>query len=750
MIEAVNFYQQPYNLIQGRRAAFLSGGRLVTASIKFLDIKIAELVKEANDSARAKGLEQDFARELSEIRRKYDNPQDVSEAIKNWAEKHGLIQYLWTHLYNDIMPSAIRKLVNGFQGQPPMSQPDAEDMVNDALASYLDLDADNSVIKALMNFDASKGQLMTWLEGGFLNEAKRHSNYLLKQRGKETSMNASIEDDETEFGDLFSDKADEYDIESYVEKAQAYNKPYQQILEKLKNDIKSAPEGAEKLQAQTELRRITDSQNGFKKHLDDLLQLGEILDDVAGQLRDVKKNKQQAIRNLSYPGLNQEERDEYKEEAIQYSEKERELSQNLALGSQKFNEIITEIENLEAVYSEEGTPLVETPEGEVQAPAVVKKPRGNRKLINPEDLALLQQDMEQSREEIMPAFYRSLYFRGDEKRLNPWGLFSNKQLTEHIKTPEEYQALLQRQLEGASPQAKAQDIINRGLLYARDMNALAKAYQPTVEMSGTDLLRRSITSFYNFVTREAEATQDERVIAIIHSKLTEFLTNNDPNQAPMSKFRELFENFDYMARGAAYENARSGMFDDKDWDDLNDEERAQIAQNAYENQYPFGFRPMYVGRWRDKSSEKNKFEPRYPMGPDKDNRYQQIMQRELWRIGRQRAREKRRNDIFPDDVWRSQYSDPRILADKWYEILFDDDESTNFKNQQRTTRKNTGVPSTNVNPANGGDDVLAQVAMQLMVKLAESYDKIGDYRSADNIMSSMQRMAEKYHGSIQS
>jgi len=112
------------------------------------------------------------------------------------------------------------------------------------------------------------------------------------------------------------------------------------------------------------------------------------------------------------------------------------------------------------------------------------------------------------------------------------------------------------------------------------------------------------------------------------------------------------------------------------------------------------------------------------MAPDAEgSKYKEIMNRELWRIGRQRAMQKQKmqKDTLPDarypDEQYNQYRDPSWGVNDWYEISNNPED---FKNKNK--------------PKNGGTDTLAQSdIIDVLIRIANTFDRLGSYRAADQL-----------------
>jgi len=175
-----------------------------------------------------------------------------------------------------------------------------------------------------------------------------------------------------------------------------------------------------------------------------------------------------------------------------------------------------------------------------------------------------------------------------------------KEVEKNINNTADLDALIQGDLSKASIQAIYADIVVRGMLYARDQAAMDKAYDPEVVVSGSEEMRRALNKFYNFVEEEVQGNnailqqkqaeyealspQEQAAIGVsprdfVLHELSKLISDPKASQAgtEVNRFRTLYEYFDHMARASSYEANRSEKFQDKDWDDLTDEERAQIS-----------------------------------------------------------------------------------------------------------------------------------------------------------------------------
>ncbi len=397
------------------------------------------------------------------------------------------------------------------------------------------------------------------------------------------------------------------------------------------------------------------------------------------------------------------------------------------------------------------SPTAGTPEQ-----AIRTKARGNRVLLSPADQALIEGKMQGARDKLRPSMFRALSFPQIKKdlRAKSGNLYNLKEVADNINTPEDYDALVQGDLSKASVQAIYADIVVRGMLYVRDQGAMDKIYDPEVVVSGSEEMRRALNKFYKFVENEVQTneilnakeaeyqslTPEEQAKlalntkttrglspkAFVLAKLSELIVDPNASQAgqEVNRFRTMYEYFDHQARAAAYDAQRNELFPGKDWDELTDEERNTISNNVYTEQYG-GHRPMYVGKYRDKSLEKKKFEPRYPMVPDAEGtKYPSIMNKELWRIGRERAMSKYPDKVqerYPDQTYH-QYRNPAWNTNDWYEISDNEEDFKNRNKQRNETIAESGL-------------------INVLVRIANALDSLGAYSAADNVSQNIKRLS---------
>lgn len=564
---------------------------------------------------------------------------------------------------------------------------------------------------------------------------------------------------------------------------------FQEILEKSKNlPIMSvrdfyrenlASTGKTKAAFKGRMSVIENDETGFKQNLDEMLRIGPELDEVGSALTEIADKKNKLVQIVSQPGLNPDIVQQISNQIKQLTEREEELTRINDAGAQKFQELTTNIQKIDFKFDESGRLIkdVDKPQAGdgVQLPVEIpvepeavgpedtgmfgrkkkeKKvttPRlpAGKELISPDDRAMLMQQMEETRNRLRPAFFRALSFPKTNKGGLPTsGTFGHTLFNQHIDNLDDYDVLTKGQYENASPKAKVADIIARGLLYTRDMAALDNSFVTevtedigngqTVTVGGGSKPSRDVKRFWDFVHKELEAYNDPEVFQQGVATLQTLIKNLQSNKGSgdVANFRELYEKADYFARAAAYEEARGRLFGDKGWDELTDEDRRALAEDVFKSQYGLISRSMYVAK-------PSKQEPRYPLHPDvAGDRYINVIMRELWRLGYNSARNKGDVGRFSEEERATYYganSNPK--ESKWFEIVEDENA---FRNRGKPTLKKQHNPNTTMMPAapvetgdglsDVTDETIAKIMMNTIVRIAESLDKIGEYRTADTIM----------------
>jgi hypothetical protein len=438
-----------------------------------------------------------------------------------------------------------------------------------------------------------------------------------------------------------------------------------------------------------------------------------------------------------------------------------------------------------APMQQEVAPGVEAEPGEmapeqspiVDEPMMRTKAIGNRVILSPADQKIMEDRMRASRDKLRPEIYRSVSFPDKKRDLKQRSnnLFNLKEVSDNITTQDDLDHLIQGDFSKASVQAIYSDIFVRGMLYVRDQAAMDKAYSPEI-ISDSEEMRRALSKFSDFVinevnnnpnlqAKEAEykslPAQEQIQVAsslnnlspvgyVLHS-LKKLVDDDEIKKdgtiktqaGKENKFRTLYEYFDHAARASAYGAYKDEALKDENWekltdeekairieefkkrgfDDLTDEERARISKKVYEDQYGAGHRGMSTGRLRDKSIETKKFEPRYPQKPDTDgSRYQEIMNRELWRIGREKARGNPINAPRYPDEQHHQYRNPAWGTDSWYEIS---DNPEDFKNANKPQK---------------GDTLAQSGVIEFLLRIANEFDNHGFYREAEMTNNDIKRL----------
>lgn len=795
VIEALSVYDAIHEMCSEIRTAS-TNSRILTASTSLLRIKVAKIVESAEGEARSSLLLSNAAEELEHIKAKTPDLNEQKKVISNWLfGPNGHWKFLWESLYKNYLPRLTKALVRGFGNTPPVDEETAQDIATRALGEFMEQKDSASVVSSLAKFDASQGALMTWLEGGIRATTQRMVAQHFALKNSETSMNQKIGDnDDTEMGEMIQDgKAENpFDIVDYSEKADRLITTLAHYIRTLTEQIERSNNPGEKFKLQNLLQHISNPANDVSQKIAQLKKLATNIDYITDELADVKLRKQEFIKSLSGKNPDANTVNMAKTYLAKFENKTNTLQEKESSHIEEFNQIYADLRNM-AQYDEETgatriepqmpnqatapgaeavpggmtpgemTPGIESPIApsapEVSSDPILRtKARGNRVLLSPGDQKIMEDKMQASRDKLRPAMFKAMSFPQGKKDLSARSsnLFGLKEVEKHIDNTNDLDALIQGDLSKASYKAFYADIVVRGMLYVRDQAAMDKAYDPEVVVSGSEEIRNALNKFYNFVKGEVggnNATLEEKEAeyqqlppeeqaqfeaspkAFVLQELSKLIVGSNKNQVAgteANRFRTLYEYFDHMARASAYESNREEKFKDKDWDDLNDEDRSQISQQVYEDQYGAGHRSMYTGRYRENSELKKKFEPRYPMAPDTEGtRYKNIMNQELWRIGRQRALSKlskQSKDAVPDarypDERYHQYRNPAWGVDNWYEISNNPED---FKNKSRP--KNTG-----------GETLANSGVIDILIKIASDLDKMGSYRAADQLTNDIKRL----------
>lgn len=767
VLEAIEHYRQIYALRNEAQQAIRVAGLSVSANM--LQLRLAKLIEAAELTGKQELLLTDLSEKLYDIKRRFPDPAEQKQAIAKLVFEGHYMEFIMEQLYSYI-PKLEKMLASGANGMPPVSKSDAEDIASTAFQNFVQNKDKASIVSSLERFDPSEGSLLNWIQGGLKAATQKLVAERQQLQKQEMSMNQKIGDnDDTEMGDMLASDNGEPDLSTYSERADQLITTMANYARDLQRQIATEDNPGEKFKLETRLQYIQNPQNEVSPKLQTLKQLGDSIEDYDYDVKQAEadiNDLMNALAKAKNPDPNVLEAAKARRQVLlKKLNKAKEIRQNAI---NEFEGIYTDLRDLEKYDVETGKTLVNntptqaplSPEQSAQAPVSTEMPaaatempvapepqvrtkaRGGRSLLSPQDEQLIMDRLEQSRNKLRPAIYEAMaYPKGkhpvtqqvmhDSTGLNLYNLDIVKK---NIGTRQDLEAVVSGNLEHASNDAIFADICVRGLLYARDQQAIEKAFDPEIVQTDAEILRGATAKFQQFVLNEI---QNNPIIAERQAKYDaengspqDGVNGQDPKspQGAMiaklaeylgksSSFRTLYEYFDHMARGAAYQNAKKELFPDVPWENLTPENKQQIAEAVYNDQYTGGYRPMYIAKHKGDGYESNKYEPRYPMQYDPTGeKYRGVMGRELDRIGLLRAKQQ----VYPD------YPDAK---DKWFEISPNE---ADFKNRPKIKQK----------PQMPGEDMIETASViETLVRIANAYDSIGQYIMADRTTEQIRRMA---------
>ena len=131
VLEALAFYSHLRALTNELRTALVASGRIVTATINFLQIKIAQ--SSSDIAEKEKLLSYRMGDELIKIKQQFPDPEERKRVISEWFnKKDGFKDALWMQLdaYGKTLKNYVKKQYN-------VSEPVAEEAVHEALANVM-------------------------------------------------------------------------------------------------------------------------------------------------------------------------------------------------------------------------------------------------------------------------------------------------------------------------------------------------------------------------------------------------------------------------------------------------------------------------------------------------------------------------------------------------------------------------------------------------------------------------------------
>lgn len=726
VLEALAFYSHLRALTNELRTALVASGRIVTATINFLQIKIAQ--SSSDIAEKEKLLSYRMGDELIKIKQQFPDPEERKRVISEWFnKKDGFKDALWMQLdaYGKTLKNYVKKQYN-------VSEPVAEEAVHEALAYVMtgtDKSGETPIIQTLMNYDASQGTLaFDYIKGKLNFSVRPFLDKYFNQQSKETSTNQKIGDnDNTEVGDMIAapENSDEYDIKSYSESADRFINYFEAKINEMiaeNNSPQTSP--AQKELNKSLLTKFKKEDNELRVMVYQLKELAEIIDKCDNGIAQRKTAIQDTLNYFA----NEKNPDKNAFEAARANVLK--WNEGIKKRTDKKNQAIKEFENIKLAlddmrqFDNSGN-LMSNPEMPSQNPAqnvidtpvvkpveieehkLRKTPKPGREVVTPENLNAIKQNQIPPRDRLLPWIYKSV--KG--KFGNPGGFLQIPFIKANIQTPEEYQALLSGDYSGLQAEQTANviytNIITKAILELRDLQVINKKYD-TLEMAQNEapkqwFINRVVSDINNNeVLKNLEQTQ------ICLNKFDEWITKGDDS------FRSIYLKIDSWLRGSAYNEVKNEMFGDKQWSELSDEERKQIAEKVYQEQYETGVRRFYLAN----PAKIVQHGARIPVPSTHEKEYYlDKMGYEVGQIGQGNTN------------WFATESDPERLL---------------FKKKKDQTRrspvKNTDTQEPVVNPqAINGEDTFADV-LDSFVKLANVYDSMGMYERADSIHFKMNKL----------
>lgn len=725
VLDALAFYSNLRALKNELRTALVASGRVVTATINFLQIRIAQ--SSADVAEKEKLLSYRMGDELLKIKQQFPDPEERKKVISEWFNKQGGFKdALWEQLdaYGKTLKHYVKKQYN-------VSENVAEEAVSDAL-SYVMVGQDKSgetpIIQTLMNYDASQGTLaFDYIKGKLNFSVRPFLDKYFNQQSKETSTNQKIGDnDNTEVGDMIAapDSSDAYDIKDYSEISDRLIDAFEtQIDEMIAESNNPDTSSARKELNRSLLAKYQQEDNELRTRVYRSEGLAEII-----QQCDVGiARRKQEIRSLS--DYLAEEKNLDKNALIAAKADVLKWNNGIQKLTDKKNQAIEEFENIKLALDDMrqvdnsgklmpnpevpiqngvDTPAIETvvEPTETEEQKLRKAPKPGREVVTPENLDAIKQNQIPPRDRLLPWIYKSV--KG--KFGNPGGFLQIPFIKTNIQTPEEYQALLSGDYSGLPAEQQANviytNIITKAILELRDLQVINKKYD-TLEMAQGEAPKQW---FINRVVNDInnnEVLKNLGQTQVAQTKFDTWIKKGDDS------FRSIYLKIDSWLRGSAYNEAKSEMFGDKQWHELSDEERAQITEKVYQEQYETGVRRFYLAN--PKQLETHGARIPVPSTHEKEY-YLDKMGYEVGQIG------------DGNTNWFATESDPERLL---------------FKKKTDQTRrspvKNT-VQEPIANPqAINDEDTFADV-LDSFVKLANAYDSIGMHERADSINAEMNKL----------
>lgn len=707
VIEALAFYSKLRSLKNELRTALVDSGRVVTATINFLQIRIAQ--SSASTAEKEKLLSYRMGDELLKIKQMFPDPDERKKAISEWFNKEGGFRdALWEQLeqYGKALKNYTRKTYN-------VSESAAEEAVDSALAHVMagqDKSGDTPIISTLAKYDASQGTLaFDYIKQKLNFSVRPFLDDYFKQQKHETSTNQKIGDnDNTEVGDMIAapDGGDAYDIKDYSEISDRLINAFDaQINEMIAENNNPDISPAKKELNKNLLIQYQQPDNKLRTQVHRLRELADIINKCDDGIDDRKEKITTVIEYISdNPNIDQNVLQTAKEKVLKWRGGMQKLLQQKKQVVNEFEQIklllddMRQVDNNGEVFQEDIN--VSNPEAEEQK--LRKAPRPGREVVTPQNLEIIQQGQVPPRERLLPWIYKSI--KG--KFGNPGGFVNIPFIKDNIQTPEAYQALLSGDYSSLSPDQTASviyaNIITKAILELRDIQVINKKYD-TLEMAKGEAPKQwffnRVTSDINSNETLAKSGETKNIL----DKFDEFIKSPDG-------FRSIYLKIDSWVRGSAYNEVKSEMFGDKKWAELTDEERSQIAENVYKEQYETGVRRFYLAN-PDKVVQHG---ARIPVPSTHPKEYYiDKMGHEINQIGQGNTN------------WFATESDPEKLL---------------FKKKLNQTRRSPVKDNVQTPVVESLDDNTIADILDSFVKLANAYDNLGMHERADQINSEMQKL----------
>lgn len=726
VLDALAFYSNLRALKNELRKALVSSGRVVTATINFLQIRIAQ--SSADVAEKEKLLSYRMGDELLKIKQQFPDPEERKKVISEWFNKPGGFKdALWEQLdaYGKTLKHYVKKQYN-------VSENVAEEAVSDALSYVMvgqDKSGENPIIQTLMNYDASQGTLaFDYIKGKLNFSVRPFLDKYFNQQSKEISTNQKIGDnDNTEVGDMIAapENSDEYDIKSYSESADRFINYFEAKINEMiaeNNSPKTSP--AQKELNKSLLTKFKKEDNELRVRVYHLKELAEIIDKCDNGIAQRKKAIQTTTDYFTReknPDRNAFEA--AKADVLKWNNGIKKLTDKKNQAIEEFENIKLALDDMRQVdNSGELIPNPEVPiQNSVDAPTVEtvtepmgaeeqklrKAPKPGREVVTPENLNAIKQNQIPPRDRLLPWIYKSV--KG--KFGNPNGFLQIPFIKTNIQTPEEYQALLSGDYSGLQPEQTANviytNIITKAILELRDLQVINKKYD-TLEMAQGEAPKQWFINRVMSDINNNEVLKNLGQTQLCLNKFDEWITKGDDS------FRSIYLKIDSWLRGSAYNEVKSEMFGDKQWSELSDEERKQIAEKVYQEQYETGVRRFYLAN----PAKIVQHGARIPVPSTHEKEYYlDKMGYEVGQIGQGNTN------------WFATESDPERLLFK-----------KKIDQTRRSPVKNTDAQESVVHPqAINDEDTFADV-LDSFVKLANAYDSIGMYERADLINSQMNKL----------